>query len=79
MLIIRSMLLLESINNDFNEKTIRAFRALAIEEKPADQVAEELGMTSNACLIARSRVLKKLRERLREMFGDDEGFFELNW
>jgi hypothetical protein len=42
-----------------------------------DDVARDLGMTTNACFIARSRILKRLRELLRGLFGDDEGLLEL--
>jgi RNA polymerase sigma-70 factor (ECF subfamily) len=41
---------------------LRAFRRLVLDELPPDAVAAELGITVNAVLIAKSRVLAKLRE-----------------
>lgn len=69
--------LLDSIAGEFNPKTIEAFRRLAILEESTDDVSRKLSMTINACLIARSRVLKRLRQKLRELYGEEAGFFEL--
>ena len=69
--------LLNGIAIDFKPETIEAFRRLTIDEEPVDAVAKSLGISPNACFIARSRVVKRLRERLRELVGDDEGIFEL--
>jgi RNA polymerase sigma factor (sigma-70 family) len=57
--------LLEMIKPDFNEKTWRAFKRVAIEDRRASDVAEELGMTVNAVFIAKSRVLSRLRQEGR--------------
>lgn len=51
----------------FTAKTWRAFLGLAIEGQPASKVAAELGLTENAVLIAKSRVLKKLRDEAAEL------------
>jgi RNA polymerase sigma-70 factor (ECF subfamily) len=54
--------LLEMIRPDFEERTWRAFVAVAVDgAKPAD-VASILGISVNAVLIAKSRVLAKLRD-----------------
>jgi RNA polymerase sigma-70 factor (ECF subfamily) len=53
--------LMELIEPCFTTSTWSAFRALAIENRPAAEVAEELGLTVNAVLIAKSRVLQRLR------------------
>ena len=54
--------LLEMIRRDFEPKTWKAFERTALDEQPAAAVAAELGMTSNAVFIARSRVLARLRQ-----------------
>jgi RNA polymerase sigma-70 factor (ECF subfamily) len=53
--------LLELIEPDFTATAWRAFRALALEGRDAATVAAELGVTPNAVLIAKSRVLRRLR------------------
>lgn len=55
--------LLESIRLEFQPATWRAFEATVREARPPAEVAAELGLSPNAVLIAKSRVLKKLRDR----------------
>ena len=55
--------ILESIRLEFHSATWRAFEAMVRDERPTDEVAAELGMTPNAVLIAKSRVLKRLRQK----------------
>ncbi len=57
--------LLELIEPDFAPTTWRAFRRLVLEGSPAREVAAELGVTVNAVLIAKSRVLQRLRQERR--------------
>ena len=59
--------LLAVVRPDFEETTWRAFTRFAVDGLPASQVAEELGMTDNAVLQAKYRVLKRLREEAGEM------------
>lgn len=54
--------LLEMLAEQFSPQTWQAFRRLVLDEIPADQVAIELGITSNAVYIAKSRVLARLRQ-----------------
>ncbi len=54
--------MLSAIEPDFRPETWAAFRRLALEGATAREVADELGVTSNAVLIAKSRVLHRLRE-----------------
>ena len=49
--------------------TWEAFRRFALDGVPAGRVAEELGMTENAVLLAKSRVLKRLREEAGDLLG----------
>jgi RNA polymerase sigma-70 factor (ECF subfamily) len=53
--------LMELIEPEFAPSTWQAFRRQAIDEQPAARVAVELGLSVNAVLIAKSRVLRRLR------------------
>ena len=54
----------DQIQNQFNESTWKAFTQTAIQgKKPAD-VANELGISVGAVYIARTRVTKKLKDRI---------------
>ncbi len=55
--------LLESIRFEFQPATWHAFEAVVRQARAAADVAAELGLTVNAVLIAKSRVLKRLREK----------------
>ncbi|HZZ78973.1 MAG TPA: sigma-70 family RNA polymerase sigma factor [Gemmataceae bacterium] len=54
--------LLEKIRPRFEAKTWQAFRRVALDGSPVDQVASELGLTANAVFIAKSRVVHMLRK-----------------
>ena len=54
--------LLEIVRPDFQPNTWEAFRLFAQEGQPATQVAAELGTSESAVILAKSRVLKRLRE-----------------
>jgi RNA polymerase sigma-70 factor (ECF subfamily) len=62
---------LELISAEFTATTWEAFRRYALEGAAVAQVAADLGLTTNAVCIARSRVLRRLREETRELL--DEG------
>ena len=55
--------LLDLIEPDFRPATWRAFRRQVIDGASAETVAAELGLTVNAILIAKSRVLSHLRQQ----------------
>jgi RNA polymerase sigma-70 factor (ECF subfamily) len=55
--------LLESIRLEFQAATWRAFEQQVQHGCSAAQTAQELGLSVNAVLIAKSRVLKRLREK----------------
>ena len=55
--------LLASIRLEFQPGTWRAFERQVCDGCPATEVAAELGLSVNAVLIAKSRVLKRLREK----------------
>lgn len=55
---------LDRVRVDFAEATWQAFVRQALEGRPAQEVADELGISLNAALIAKSRVLRRLRAEL---------------
>jgi RNA polymerase sigma-70 factor (ECF subfamily) len=57
--------LLELIEPDFAPNWWQAFRRVALKGEAAAAVAADLGMTVNAVLLAKSRVLRRLREEAR--------------
>jgi RNA polymerase sigma-70 factor (ECF subfamily) len=56
--------LMRRVQGDFAPATWQAFRRHTLEGAPAAQVAEELGLSLNSVLLAKSRVLKRLRQEL---------------
>jgi RNA polymerase sigma-70 factor (ECF subfamily) len=54
--------LMEQVRPEFTEPTWQAFRRTTLDGQPARAVAAELGLTVNAVLIAKSRVLARLRQ-----------------
>jgi RNA polymerase sigma-70 factor (ECF subfamily) len=61
--------LLAVVQPDFSAATWEAFRRFALDGLPAARVAGELGMTENAVIRAKSRILKRLREEAGELLG----------
>ena len=56
-----------------NERTIRAFERYVLQERPAADVARELGLTAHDVYMAKNRVAERLRiilDRLDEFFED---------
>jgi RNA polymerase sigma-70 factor (ECF subfamily) len=58
---------LELIRVEFEERTWRAFWLTAVEDRIPRDVAAELGMSQGAVRVAKSRVLRRLREELGEL------------
>ena len=54
--------LMQGVRGDFAPATWQAFRRHVLEGEPAAQVAQELGLSLNSVLLAKSRVLKRLRQ-----------------
>jgi len=54
--------LLTLLQPEFTESTWRAFCMQALEHRSPTAVADELGLTVNAVVIAKSRVLRRLRQ-----------------
>ena len=54
--------LLELMESEFAPKTIQAFRRVALQGEPAKEVAGDLQMTVGAVYVAKSAVLRRLRQ-----------------
>jgi RNA polymerase sigma-70 factor (ECF subfamily) len=54
--------LMQRVQGDFAPLTWQAFRRYVLEGEPAAGVAEELGLSLNSVLLAKSRVLNRLRQ-----------------
>jgi RNA polymerase sigma-70 factor, ECF subfamily len=52
------------VQRDVEPATWEAFRRHVLDGAPADEVARELGLSHNSVLLAKSRVLKRLRTEL---------------
>ena len=50
---------------EFQPATWRACWEFVVRDRPAAEVASDLGITVNAVYLAKSRVLRRLREQLR--------------
>ncbi len=57
------------IEGEFREQSWKAFWRTAVDEQPAPAVAEELGMTAGAVRVAKSRVLRRLREEIGDSWA----------
>lgn len=61
--------LMQRVQGDFAAMTWEAFRRHVLEGEPAAIVARQLGLSLNSVLLAKSRVLKRLREELAGFVG----------
>lgn len=62
---------LELIRMEFEDRTWQAFWRTAVEDQQSGLVAESLGMTPGAVRQAKSRVLHRLREELRQLMESE--------
>ena len=61
--------LLVAVRPDFSPTTWEAFQRFALDGLPAAIVAGELGISENAVIRSKSRILKRLREEAGELLG----------
>ncbi|MEJ7595622.1 MAG: hypothetical protein WKF77_29280 [Planctomycetaceae bacterium] len=61
----------DRVKSSVKEATWKAFWMTAVEERAAETVASELGLTTGAVYIARSRVLARLRDEVQKWEDDD--------
>jgi RNA polymerase sigma-70 factor (ECF subfamily) len=59
------------VRGTFRAATWDAFWKTAVENRPAEAVARELGLSVGAVYIARSRVLARIRSEIAAVEGDD--------
>jgi RNA polymerase sigma-70 factor, ECF subfamily len=57
--------IMELMQAEFQPATWKAFCEYVINQRPAADVAAELGLTENAVYLAKGRVLRRLREELK--------------
>jgi len=57
----------ERIRGSFQDTTWRAFWLTSVDDRDVTSVAEELGISVGAVYVAKSRVLKKLREKVAQI------------
>jgi RNA polymerase sigma-70 factor (ECF subfamily) len=62
-------MLLAVVQPDVSATTWEAFRRFAVGGLPAATVAEETGLSVNAVLQAKSRILKRLREEAGDLLA----------
>ncbi len=62
---------LEQVRSEVAPKTYDAFCRYVLDEWPVTRVAEELGVTANDVYLAKSRITKRLKEKMLELLGDD--------
>ena len=61
----------EQVRGCFEDSTWQAFWATAVEDRSPKEVAAELGMSVGAVYIAKSRVIARLKEQIRQLHVDD--------
>ena len=68
--------LLRQVESDFTPQTWAAFTKVAIEGQRTNIVAEKLGISINAVLIAKSRVLSRLRREAAGLVDSDSSILK---
>jgi RNA polymerase sigma factor (sigma-70 family) len=61
---------LRLVEAELAESTVAAFRLYALKEWPVEKVCQTLGLTANQVYLAKSRVMRRLREELEKRIGD---------
>jgi RNA polymerase sigma-70 factor, ECF subfamily len=60
---------LELVRGEFEERTWQMFWQTVVEDRPAADVAAELSVSAAAVRMARSRVLRRLRDEFDELIS----------
>jgi len=63
---------MDLVKSEFQESTWQAFWKTAVEARPAGEVGKELGMSPGAVYVAKSRVLARLREEVKQMMNEED-------
>lgn len=62
----------QQVQADFSAVTWQAFWQTAVDGRPGQEVAAELGLSIAAVYLAKSRVMKRVKEQIHWLHGDDE-------
>lgn len=62
---------LEQVRAEVAPKTYDAFCRYVLDEWPVTRVAEELGVSANDVYLAKSRITKRLKDKMFELLGSD--------
>ena len=62
----------DEIRAEFRDSTWQAFWQTSIDGRTISEVTDELGMSTGAVYVARSRVVARLRIRVSEISGDED-------
>ena len=65
----------ERVQSEFKENTWRAFWMSAVEEKAPAKIAAELGISTGAVYISKSRVVARLRKEVESATGELDALF----
>jgi len=68
----QTALAIEEVRTEFTDKVWSAFWKTAVDARSADETGRELGMSSGAVYVAKSRVLARLREVVQRRLTEDE-------
>jgi len=60
---------LSAVREEIAPTTFEAFRRAALEEQPVPDVCATLGLNRNQVYLAKSRVLRRLKEKMTELVG----------
>jgi RNA polymerase sigma-70 factor (ECF subfamily) len=61
----------EKVRPDIAEHTYQAFYMNVIEERPAQETADRIGISVNQVYVAKFRVMERIRRMLQELTGTD--------
>ena len=64
----------QQVKNQVSTRTWRAFWMSTVEEMSADEVASELQMSIGSVYVAKSRVIRRMREKIQSVAGDFPDF-----
>lgn len=66
---------MDLIRKEFQSNSWKAFWGTAVVGRPAQDIGAELGMTTGAVYVAKSRVLARLREEVKQLQGEADGLW----
>ncbi len=62
---------LEQVRSEVAPKTYEAFSRYVLDEWTVARVTEELGVSANDIYLAKSRITRRLKDKMLELLGDD--------